>query len=99
MLTDAVRLVYAFKRDTVPAGPDLYYANVSASLSLIKTSLYLIITVIYDAFIVSHESTGSPILSVHPVDDPTPPALAPTLLDRLGSQPPSDCATVLGLPR
>jgi hypothetical protein len=46
-------VVYAFKRDQVPLGPDLYYANVASALSLIKTSLYLVITVIFDAFIVS----------------------------------------------
>jgi len=51
VLTDAVRLVYAFKRDTEPVGPDLYYANVSSALSLIKTSLYLITTILFDAFI------------------------------------------------
>lgn len=53
VITDAVRTVYAFKRDQVPLGPDLYYANVASAMSLIKTSLYLIITVIFDAFIVS----------------------------------------------
>ncbi|KAI0280916.1 hypothetical protein BGY98DRAFT_282161 [Russula aff. rugulosa BPL654] len=51
VITDAVRTVYAFKRDQVPLGPDLYYANVASAMSLIKTSLYLIITVIFDAFI------------------------------------------------
>jgi len=51
VLTDAARLVYAFKRDLAPLGPDLYYANVASTLSLIKTSLYLVITVIFDAFI------------------------------------------------
>ncbi|KAI9454177.1 hypothetical protein F5148DRAFT_445145 [Russula earlei] len=51
VLTDAVRLVYAFKRDQVPLGPDLYYADVSSALSLIKTSLYLVTTVLFDAFI------------------------------------------------
>lgn len=53
VITDAVRTIYAFKRDQVPIGPDLYFANVASALSLIKTSLYLIITVIFDAFIVS----------------------------------------------
>jgi len=51
MLTDVVRLVYAFKRDQDPLGPDLYYANVASALSLIKTSLYLITTILFDAFI------------------------------------------------
>jgi len=51
ILTDAVRLIYAFKRDEAPAGPDLYYANVSSAMSLIKTTLYLIITITFDAFI------------------------------------------------
>jgi hypothetical protein len=48
-------LVYAFKRDDVPEGPDIYYANVSSAMSLIKTTLYLVITIIFDAFIVSDE--------------------------------------------
>jgi hypothetical protein len=56
MLTDVVRLVYAFKRDQDPLGPDLYYANVASALSLIKTSLYLITTILFDAFIVSRLS-------------------------------------------
>jgi hypothetical protein len=47
-------LVYAFKRDEVPLGPDLYYANVASALSLMKTSLYLVTTILFDAFIVSH---------------------------------------------
>ncbi len=34
-------------------GPDLYYANVASAMSLIKTSLYLVITITFDAFIVS----------------------------------------------
>ncbi|KAI0294204.1 hypothetical protein BC826DRAFT_910146 [Russula brevipes] len=49
--TDAVRLVYAFKRDEVPLGPDIYYANVASALSLMKTALYLVTTVLFDAFI------------------------------------------------
>jgi hypothetical protein len=53
VITDGIRTVYAFKRDQVPLGPDLYYANVASALSLIKTSLYLVITIIFDAFIVS----------------------------------------------
>jgi len=53
MLTDAIRVIYAFKRDTEVGGPDLYYANVASALSLVKTSLYLITTVLFDAFIVS----------------------------------------------
>jgi hypothetical protein len=36
-----------------PLGPDLYYANVASALSLIKTALYLVITILFDAFIVS----------------------------------------------
>jgi hypothetical protein len=51
VLTDAVRLVYSFKRDLAPLGPDLYYANVASALSIVKTSLYLVITVLFDAFI------------------------------------------------
>jgi hypothetical protein len=37
----------------VADGADLYYANVASALSLIKTSLYLITTILFDAFIVS----------------------------------------------
>ncbi|KAH9979201.1 hypothetical protein BJV74DRAFT_130981 [Russula compacta] len=51
VVTDAVRLVYAFKRDQQPLGPDLYYANVASAMSLIKTALYLIATILFDAFI------------------------------------------------
>jgi len=51
VLTDMVRAVYSFKKDQVPLGPDLYYANVASALSLVKTALYLIITVIFDGFI------------------------------------------------
>lgn len=51
VITDAARLVFAFKRDLEPAGPDLYYANVASALSLVKTSLYLITTILFDAFI------------------------------------------------
>jgi len=51
VITDAVRIVYAFKRDEVPLGSDLYYADVASSMSVIKTSLYLVITIIFDAFI------------------------------------------------
>lgn len=49
--TDGIRTVYAFKRDQDPLGPDLYYANVASAMSLIKTALYLITTIIFDAFI------------------------------------------------
>jgi hypothetical protein len=45
-------LVFAFKGSQVPIGGDLYYANVTSALSLIKTSIYLVITVLFDAFIV-----------------------------------------------
>jgi hypothetical protein len=57
ILTDAVRLVYAFKSTltgdlvAVVDGSDLYYANVSSVLSVVKTSVYLLITVLFDAFI------------------------------------------------
>jgi len=51
ILTDATRLVFAFKSSQEPIGGDLYYANVSAALSVIKTSVYLVITVLFDAFI------------------------------------------------
>jgi hypothetical protein len=53
MITDGVRAVYSFKKDLVPLGPDLYYANVASAMSLIKTSLYLVTTIIFDGFIVS----------------------------------------------
>ena len=45
--------MYAFKHDAEPLGPDLYYFNVSSAMSLIKTSLYLVTTILFDAFIVS----------------------------------------------
>jgi len=51
MITDGIRTVYAFKKDQEPLGSDLYYANVASSLSLIKTSLYFVTTIIFDAFI------------------------------------------------
>ncbi|KAH9167705.1 hypothetical protein EDB89DRAFT_111108 [Lactarius sanguifluus] len=51
VVTDAVRIVYAFKDSQIAAGGDLYFANVASALSLIKTSLYLVITVLFDAFI------------------------------------------------
>ncbi|KAI0271305.1 hypothetical protein BC834DRAFT_435993 [Gloeopeniophorella convolvens] len=51
VVTDAVRMVFAFKGSQLSAGADLYYANVSSSLSLIKTALYLVITVLFDSFI------------------------------------------------
>jgi len=57
-ITDGVRTVYAFKNDQEPLGSDLYYANVASSLSLIKTSLYFVITIIFDAFIVSFVSNA-----------------------------------------
>jgi hypothetical protein len=53
-----VRAVYAFKKDLVPLGPDLYYANVASAMSLMKTALYLITTIIFDAFIVSFVSNA-----------------------------------------
>jgi hypothetical protein len=51
ILTDGVRLVYAFKSSQVPIGGDLYYANVSSALSVMKTAVYLIVTILFDAFI------------------------------------------------
>ncbi|KAI9434118.1 hypothetical protein BJY52DRAFT_1422542, partial [Lactarius psammicola] len=51
VITDAVRMVYAFKNSQVPIGGDLYFANVASALSLIKTSLYLVITILFDGFI------------------------------------------------
>jgi hypothetical protein len=51
VITDAVRLVYAFKNSQMEIGGDLYYANVASALSLVKTSVYLIITILFDGFI------------------------------------------------
>ncbi|KAI9436015.1 hypothetical protein H4582DRAFT_1958494 [Lactarius indigo] len=51
VITDAVRIVYAFKDSQLPIGGDLYFANVASALSLIKTALYLVITILFDAFI------------------------------------------------
>jgi len=51
VITDAVRLVYAFKNSQTEIGGDLYYANVASSLSLVKTAVYLIITILFDGFI------------------------------------------------
>ncbi len=45
-------MVYAFKDSQVPIGGDLYFANVASALSLIKTTLYLVITILFDGFIV-----------------------------------------------
>jgi len=51
IITDAVRLVNAFKHSQLPIGGDLYYANLASALSLIKTALYLVITILFDGFI------------------------------------------------
>ena len=51
-ITDAVRLVYAFKHSQQEIGGDLYYANVASALSLVKTSVYLVVTILFDGFIV-----------------------------------------------
>ncbi|KAH9041077.1 hypothetical protein EDB85DRAFT_1924102 [Lactarius pseudohatsudake] len=51
VVTDAVRIVYAFKNSQIAVGGDLYFANVASALSLIKTALYLVITILFDAFI------------------------------------------------
>ncbi|KAI0056488.1 hypothetical protein BV25DRAFT_1920929 [Artomyces pyxidatus] len=52
VITDAVRLVFAFKFSQVPAGgADLYYFNAAATLSIVKTSIYLVTTVLFDFFI------------------------------------------------
>jgi hypothetical protein len=90
VITDGVRAVYAFKQDQVPLGSDLYYANVASSLSLIKTSLYLVITVIFDAFIVSFASNAFFGANL------TPPLASP-MLRGLGPQLPRDSAAVHGL--
>jgi len=51
MLIDAVRMVLAFKDSQIPIGGDLYYANASSVLSVMKTALYLVTTILFDAFI------------------------------------------------
>jgi hypothetical protein len=94
VLTDAVRIVYAFKRDQDPLGPDLYYANVASALSVIKTSLYLVITILFDAFIVS-----SRFLSTVCILRLLIPALALPMLHRLGPKLCRDPAAVPGFPR
>ena len=87
-ITDGVRTVHAFKHDQVPLGPDLYYANVASALSLIKTSLYLVITVIFDAFIVSF------VFNVFLRCQSNSPPLASPMLRGLGPQFPRDSAAV-----
>ncbi|KAI0787090.1 hypothetical protein BC629DRAFT_491300 [Irpex lacteus] len=47
---DAYRLVTAFERSEVPQGADLFYANVTSVLSIMKTALYLVMTVLSDFF-------------------------------------------------
>lgn len=49
---DIFRLVSAFKSSEVAEGADLYYANVTSALSIIKTALYLVMTVLSDLFMV-----------------------------------------------
>jgi hypothetical protein len=88
--TDGVRTVYAFKRDQVPLGPDLYYANVASAMSLIKTALYLITTIIFDAFIVSFVSNALFGANL------TPPLALP-MLRGVGPQLPRDSAAVHSL--
>ena len=92
VLTDGIRAVYAFKRDQVPLGSDLYYANVASSLSLIKTALYLVITIIFDAFIVSFVSDAVFGANL------TPPLASP-MLRGVGPQLPRDSAAVPRLAR
>ena len=90
VLTDGVRTVYAFKKDQVPLGPDLYYANVASSLSLVKTALYLVITIIFDAFIVSFVSNAFFGANLTP-------SLASPMLRGVGPQYPRDAAAVHSL--
>jgi hypothetical protein len=90
MITDAVRAVYSFKKDLVPLGPDLYYANVASAMSLIKTSLYLVTTVIFDGFIVSFVSNAFFGANL------TAPLASP-MLRGLGPQSLRDSAAVHGL--
>ena len=56
MLIDGIRMVYAFKDSQIPIGGDLYYANASSVLSVMKTALYLVITILFDAFIVGFQA-------------------------------------------
>ena len=51
--------VYAFKTSKEPIGGDLYYANVSAALSVMKTSVYMVIAVLFDSFVVDFQSLAS----------------------------------------
>jgi len=51
VLTDAIRLVYAFKNSQQPIGGDLYFANIASALSIVKTSVYLVVTILFDGFI------------------------------------------------
>ncbi|KAI0787091.1 hypothetical protein BC629DRAFT_1514830 [Irpex lacteus] len=50
ILIDAVRLVFAFKSSQIAEGADLFYANAASTLSVMKTAVYLVITVAFDAF-------------------------------------------------
>jgi len=44
-------LVNAFKSSQQEIGGDIYYSHLDSSLSLVKTALYLVITILFDGFI------------------------------------------------
>lgn len=48
---DAIRLYMSYKRSETNTGADLYYANVTSMLSVMKTSVYLVETLASDLFI------------------------------------------------
>ncbi|KAI0040855.1 hypothetical protein FA95DRAFT_809781 [Auriscalpium vulgare] len=48
---DAVRLVLSFQHSETSTGADLYYAQVTSTLSVLKTAVYLVETVVSDLFI------------------------------------------------
>jgi hypothetical protein len=51
VVLDAVRMVNAFRNNEETQAGNLYYGNVASSLSLIKTSVYLAVTILFDGFI------------------------------------------------
>ncbi|KAI9435628.1 hypothetical protein BJY52DRAFT_695884 [Lactarius psammicola] len=50
-IVDAIRIYMAYKGSETNIGADLYYANVTSLLSLMKTSVYLVETLASDLFI------------------------------------------------
>ncbi|KAI0063029.1 hypothetical protein BV25DRAFT_496880 [Artomyces pyxidatus] len=51
VVIDAIRLVLAFTESQTTHGADLYYSDVKALLGTMKTSVYLVTTVVSDLFI------------------------------------------------